>query len=60
VINLEPGSYSSIGMASVDEQIAYWSDKFPDFASFVAEIFTEYMAEYELTAFTLPKMSGLR
>lgn len=52
VVDLQPGAYSSIGKASVTDQIAYWSNRYPTFASFVREIFTQYLPEKGRTAFT--------
>jgi hypothetical protein len=59
VIDLQPGAYSSIGQATVPEQIAYWSAKFPAFASFVREIFTQYLPEKGRTAFTFTDNVGI-
>ena len=59
VVDLQPGAYSSIGMASVEEQIAYWSGKFPAFASFVREIFTQYLPEKGRTAYTFTDNVGI-
>lgn len=59
VVDLQPGAYSSIGMASVAEQIAYWSGKFPAFAPFIEEIFTEYLADNDQTAFTFTDNLGI-
>lgn len=59
VVDLQPGAYSSIGMASVAEQIAYWSGKFPTFAPFIREVFTEYLSDHELTAYTFTDNLGI-
>ncbi len=59
VVDLLPGAYSSIGKASVAEQIAYWSGKFPAFASFVQETFTEYLPENDRTAYTFLDNVGI-
>jgi len=50
-IDLDPGAYSSIGMASVDQQIAYWSAKVPSEADFIAYIFKTYMPAQRLSAY---------
>ncbi|MFD1786635.1 M10 family metallopeptidase C-terminal domain-containing protein [Sphingomonas floccifaciens] len=34
-IDLRPGAYSSIGIFSREDQIAYWTAQFPNFASFI-------------------------
>jgi hypothetical protein len=59
VVDLQPGAYSSIGKASVAEQIAYWSTKFPEFSSFVQEIFTKYLPERDRTAYTFTNNVGI-
>ena len=59
VVDLLPGAYSSIGKASVAEQIAYWSGKFPAFASYVQEIFTEYLPKNGQTAYTFIDNVGI-
>lgn len=59
VVDLQPGAYSSIGKASVAEQIAYWSNKFPAFSSFVTEIFTKYLPEKGRTAYTFTNNVGI-
>lgn len=50
-IDLEPGAYSSIGMASVDQQIAYWSERFPSEADFIEYIFQIHMPGQQLNAY---------
>ncbi|MBK9010018.1 M10 family metallopeptidase C-terminal domain-containing protein [Novosphingobium sp.] len=49
VIDLRPGSYSSIGMASAATQVAYWSALFPGFSSFIASVIN---GEEDLFTFT--------
>ncbi|MCB2048293.1 MAG: M10 family metallopeptidase [Novosphingobium sp.] len=51
-VDLQPGAYSSIGKASVAEQIEYWSAKFPYFRDFITEVFTKYMPEQGLETYT--------
>lgn len=50
-IDLEPGAYSSVGMANVDQQIAYWSAQVPSEADFIAYIFNTYMPDQRLGAY---------
>ena len=50
-IDLEAGAYSSIGMATVDQQIAYWSERFPGEADFIDYIFRSYMPAQRLNAY---------
>jgi hypothetical protein len=52
VVDLTPGAYSSIGVASISEQIAYWSAKYPKEAVFIREIFTDYLREKSWLAYT--------
>ncbi len=59
VVDLQPGAYSSIAKASVNDQIAYWTSKFPTFASFVREIFTQFLPEKGRTAFTFTDNVGI-
>ena len=51
-IDLDPGAYSSVGMASVDQQIAYWTDRNPGDAEFIEYIFDTYMPAHSMTAYT--------
>ena len=37
IVDLRPGSYSSIGLFSAAQQIAFWTDQFPAFATFIAQ-----------------------
>jgi hypothetical protein len=52
VVDLQPGAYSSIGVASVAEQIAYWSAKYPASAQFIAQVFNDELAKAGLKAYT--------
>ncbi len=49
LIDLRPGAYSSIGMASAAAQIAYWSAQFPGFTSFITSVVN---GEKDLFTFT--------
>lgn len=52
LIDLRPGAYSSVGMASVDEQIVYWSEKYPASAQFITQVFNEELSKAGLKAYT--------
>ena len=52
VVDLQPGAYSSIGMATVAEQIAYWTAKYPANSAFILHVFNEYMPEEKMKAYT--------
>lgn len=53
-IDLHSGAYSSIGMADADAQIAYWSALYPESASYIEFIFTDYAEDvgHEVYEFT--------
>lgn len=59
VVDLQPGSYSSIGVASVSEQIAHWTAKFPTYGSFISDIFTRYLPEQGRKVYTFTDNVGI-
>jgi len=59
VVDLRPGAYSSIGVATVAEQIAYWSAKYPASAQFIAQVFNEELSKAGLKAYTFLDNVGI-
>ncbi|MBV1916948.1 MAG: M10 family metallopeptidase C-terminal domain-containing protein [Sphingomonadaceae bacterium] len=58
-VDLDSGAYSSIGMASAPQQIAHWSEIFPENARFISYVFEEHLQERDMAAFEYTDNLGI-